>query len=103
MLGATRRGGALALGPGLGREEGAVAFARRLARAARVPLVLDADGLNAHARRPEELASRVAPTVLTPHAGELGRLLDRDSAEIEARTPALRPRRPPRARAPSSC
>jgi ADP-dependent NAD(P)H-hydrate dehydratase / NAD(P)H-hydrate epimerase len=84
VLGATRRGGALALGPGLGHEDGAVAFARRLARAARVPLVLDADGLNAHARRPEELASRVGPTVLTPHAGELGRLLDRDSAEIEA-------------------
>jgi ADP-dependent NAD(P)H-hydrate dehydratase / NAD(P)H-hydrate epimerase len=84
VLGATRRGGALALGPGLGHEDGAVAFARRLARAARVPLVLDADGLNAHARRPEELASRVGPTVLTPHAGELGRLLDRESAEIEA-------------------
>jgi ADP-dependent NAD(P)H-hydrate dehydratase / NAD(P)H-hydrate epimerase len=83
VLGATRRGGALALGPGLGTEEGAALFARRLARAARVPLVLDADGLNAHARRPEELSGRTAPTVLTPHAGELGRLLDRDSAEIE--------------------
>jgi hydroxyethylthiazole kinase-like uncharacterized protein yjeF len=83
VLGATRRGGALALGPGLGVEESAALFARRLARAARVPLVLDADGLNAHARRPEELSGRGAPTVLTPHAGELGRLLDRDSAEIE--------------------
>ncbi len=83
VLGETRRGGALVLGPGLGREEGAALLARRLSRAARVPLVLDADGLNAHARRPEELSSRGAPTVLTPHAGELGRLLDRDSAEIE--------------------
>jgi len=83
VLDASARGGSLALGPGLGQAEGAVAFARRLARAARVPLVLDADGLNAHARRPEELASRVAPTVLTPHSGELGRLVDRGSAEIE--------------------
>jgi ADP-dependent NAD(P)H-hydrate dehydratase / NAD(P)H-hydrate epimerase len=83
VLNATARGGVLALGPGLGQAEGAVAFARRLARAARVPLVLDADGLNAHARRPEELAGRVASTVLTPHSGELGRLVDRGSAEIE--------------------
>jgi NAD(P)H-hydrate epimerase len=83
VLDATLRGGALALGPGLGRQEGAVAFARRLARAARVPVVLDADGLNAHARRPEELASRVAATVLTPHAGELSRLLDLRSQDVE--------------------
>ncbi len=46
--------------------------------------MLDADGLNAHARRPEELRSRVEPTVLTPHAGELGRLLDLHSADVDA-------------------
>jgi ADP-dependent NAD(P)H-hydrate dehydratase / NAD(P)H-hydrate epimerase len=80
---AAARGGALALGPGLGRDESASAFARRLAREADVALVLDADGLNAHAGRLDELAGRRAPTVLTPHAGELGRLLELDSAEIE--------------------
>jgi ADP-dependent NAD(P)H-hydrate dehydratase / NAD(P)H-hydrate epimerase len=79
----TERGGALALGPGLGRSDGAVAFARMLAREAKVALVLDADGLNAHARRLRDLADRDAPTVLTPHAGELGRLLELDSSEIE--------------------
>ncbi len=84
VLEAALKGGALALGPGLGRQESAVAFARRLARAVKVPLVLDADGLNAHARRPEELRSRVEPTVLTPHAGELGRLLDLHSADVDA-------------------
>ncbi len=78
-----RPGGALALGPGLGRSDGAVAFARELARSADAPLVLDADGLNAHAGRLEELRARTAPTVLTPHAGELGRLLELDSAEVE--------------------
>jgi hydroxyethylthiazole kinase-like uncharacterized protein yjeF len=77
------RGGALALGPGLGRDEQACEFARALARAAEVPLVLDADGLGAHAGRLEQLAGRAAPTVLTPHAGELGRLLELDSVEIE--------------------
>jgi NAD(P)H-hydrate epimerase len=80
-----RRGGSLALGPGLGREEEAVAFARRVAAEARVPLVLDADGLNAHAGRLEALAGRSAPAVLTPHAGELARLLESSSDAVEAR------------------
>jgi NAD(P)H-hydrate epimerase len=77
------RAGALALGPGLGRDAGAVKFARRLAREAEVAMVLDADGLNAHAGSIEELAAREAPTVLTPHAGELGRLLDTDSESVQ--------------------
>lgn len=85
VLEASARGGAIALGPGLGRREGAVAFARMLAHEARVPIVLDADGLNAHAGLLGKLAGRRAATVLTPHAGELGRLLDMDSDEIEAR------------------
>ncbi len=82
-LEAAGRGEALALGPGLGRGEGAVAFARALAREAEVAMVLDADGLNAHAGRLEELSVRHAATVLTPHAGELGRLLEIESSEIE--------------------
>ena len=83
MLGETGRGGALALGPGLGRGDGAAAFARELAREAEIPLVLDADGLNAHAGRLGELAARAASTVLTPHAGELGQLLEVGSEEVE--------------------
>ncbi len=73
---------ALALGPGLGRDACAVDFARRLAREAPVAMVLDADGLNAHAGCLEELSARKAPTVLTPHAGELARLLDTDSEQV---------------------
>jgi ADP-dependent NAD(P)H-hydrate dehydratase / NAD(P)H-hydrate epimerase len=82
-LAGTSRGGALALGPGLGRNEEARAFARELARRAEVPLVLDADGLNAHAGHLDEPAGRPAATVLTPHAGELARLLESDSETIE--------------------
>ncbi len=90
-LEACGRAGALVLGPGLGRSEGAFAFARALAARAEAPLLLDADGLNAHAGALDELAARRAPTVLTPHAGELGRLLGRPSAEIEAqRLPSAR-------------
>ena len=69
-------------GPGLGRDEGALEFARGVARAVRAPLLVDADGLNAHAGRLELLRERKAPTVLTPHEGELGRLLERDSQEV---------------------
>ena len=45
--------------------------------------MLDADGLNAHAGRLSDLADRRAPTILTPHAGELGRLLALERSEIE--------------------
>jgi NAD(P)H-hydrate epimerase len=76
--------GALALGPGLGRKDRAFAFARALARDAPIPMVLDADGLGAHAGRLGELTHRSAETVLTPHAGELGRLLALDSSAIES-------------------
>jgi NAD(P)H-hydrate epimerase len=70
------------LGPGLGRAHGTVELARTVARHAEIALLLDADGLNAHAARLESLAGRAAATVLTPHAGELARLLDRESSEV---------------------
>ncbi len=90
VLEAARRGGALALGPGLGRADQAVAFARMLASRSELPLVLDADGLNAHAPSAGasggghlgDIAARRCATVLTPHAGELARLLDLDSEQI---------------------
>ncbi|HYI79372.1 MAG TPA: NAD(P)H-hydrate dehydratase [Thermoleophilaceae bacterium] len=79
------RAGAVVLGPGLGRSDSAVAFARDVAARVAGPLLIDADGLNAHAGALGSLRERSAPTVLTPHAGELGRLLERDSAEIDGR------------------
>jgi NAD(P)H-hydrate epimerase len=78
------RADAVVLGPGLGRTDAALHFARRAAQAIPLPLLLDADGLNAHAGALESLRDRTAPTVLTPHAGELGRLLERESSEIAA-------------------
>ncbi len=78
------RAAAVALGPGLGRTDDALELARSLAQAVTAPLLLDADGLNAHAGRLESLAARAAPTVLTPHAGELARLLESDSDEVSA-------------------
>jgi ADP-dependent NAD(P)H-hydrate dehydratase / NAD(P)H-hydrate epimerase len=78
------RADALVLGPGLGRSDSALEFARIVASSVEKPLLIDADGLNAHAGRLDLLNSRPAPTVLTPHAGELARLLHTDSKDVEA-------------------
>jgi hydroxyethylthiazole kinase-like uncharacterized protein yjeF len=84
ILEACEKSAALVLGPGLGRSDAALAVAREVAGGAELPLVLDADGLNAHAGQLASLASRSEATVITPHAGELGRLLEKDSDEIGA-------------------
>ncbi len=85
LLGAFERAAAGVFGPGLGRDPGAVELAREAVPAIGAALVLDADGLNAFAGRIGEIAARGAPTILTPHAGELGRLLGRPGEEIAAR------------------
>ncbi len=82
ILAAGERAAAIVLGPGLGRDDDSLELARELARGIAAPLLIDADGLNAHAGRLDLIAERDAPTVLTPHAGELGRLLGRESAGI---------------------
>jgi hydroxyethylthiazole kinase-like uncharacterized protein yjeF len=65
----------IALGPGLTTEEGTAAFIRELVPGAGKPLVLDADGINAFAGRSDLLRETTAELILTPHSGELGRLL----------------------------
>jgi hydroxyethylthiazole kinase-like uncharacterized protein yjeF len=84
ILAAGERAAAVVLGPGLGRDEDSLELARELARGVAAPLLVDADGLNAHAGRLDLIAERAAPTVLTPHGGELGRLLERESSAIAA-------------------
>lgn len=84
LLRVFERAAAGVLGPGLGRDPGSVALAREALPAIAAPLVLDADGLNAFAGELGLIAARQSPTVLTPHAGELGRLLERDSGEVAA-------------------
>lgn len=84
LLRAFERAAAGVLGPGLGRDPGSVELAREAIGAIEAPLVLDADGLNAFAGAIERIAARPAPTILTPHAGELGRLLGRGSDQVDA-------------------
>jgi hydroxyethylthiazole kinase-like uncharacterized protein yjeF len=78
------RAAAGVLGPGMGRDPGSVELAREVVGPIAAPLVIDADALNAFAEHLTPVAAREAATVLTPHAGELGRLLGRDSEEVDA-------------------
>jgi NAD(P)H-hydrate epimerase len=79
ILAAAEKSDAVAIGPGLGRSDGTVELVRILLERLDLPLVLDADAL-----WQLEPFVRAAPTVLTPHSGELARLLAVESREIEA-------------------
>src|SRR6201994_4358333 len=84
VLKAVGRADAVVLGPGLSKDPGAQALVRAIAPRLDVPLVIDADGLTSLSGHVEEvLAGRRWPTVLTPHSGELGRLLEVSSSDIE--------------------
>lgn len=74
---------AVVLGPGMTLANGAVVTARGLLEQIPVPLVVDADGLNALVDAHGILEARSAPTVLTPHPGELGRLLGITTASVQ--------------------
>ena len=83
------KGTAAAVGPGIGRHDPeTVAFACEFIRRCPVPLVVDADALTILSEQPGRGASivleRAAATVLTPHPGEMGRLLGTSSAAVQA-------------------
>jgi NAD(P)H-hydrate epimerase len=75
----------VAFGPGLGKSAGSAALTARFLAACEAPVVLDADGLNAMAGKLNRLKKRSAPTILTPHPGELGRLLGIPAADVATR------------------
>ena len=77
IVAAAERASALALGPGLGRSPQRRALVRALLERVDLPAVVDADALFEL-----EPVEREAPTVLTPHAGELGRLLGEEAASV---------------------
>jgi hydroxyethylthiazole kinase-like uncharacterized protein yjeF len=79
LAGAAERTTALAIGPGLGRGDAHRTLVRELLERLPVPAVVDADALFGL-----EPIERDAPTVLTPHSGELARLLDTDTSWVGA-------------------
>jgi NAD(P)H-hydrate epimerase len=75
----------VAVGPGVGRAPETQEAVRRLVAEMGTPLVVDADGLNALAAEVDVLAGAPAPRLLTPHPGEMARLLGHgDAAQVQA-------------------
>lgn len=81
---ALERKSAVAVGPGLGHGPDAIRVIDELVANFDGPLVLDADAITAFAGTPDHIAGGPGPRILTPHAGELGRLLGTTSADVEA-------------------
>lgn len=74
----------LAIGPGIGTLSETQEFVREAVATAEIPVVLDADGLNAFANHGDALAKRKsAHLIVTPHPGEMARLLGSSSREVE--------------------
>lgn len=94
VTGLLGRADALAVGPGLGRDGQTVDLVRRLVRTVEVPLVLDADGINAFAGDGDALADHRAPLLaLTPHAQELARLVGSSGHGVWGQRATLVPER----------
>lgn len=76
---------ALAIGPGLGQNPATVALVHTLVKTVDIPLVIDADGLNAVAQDMNCLSDKkCSAVVLTPHPGEMARLMGVSVADVEA-------------------
>jgi NAD(P)H-hydrate epimerase len=76
---------ALVLGPGLGTHPDTVHCVHTLLQQVTVPIVLDADGLNSLVGNLHVLQDCQAPVLLTPHPGEMARLLTTNSADVQSR------------------
>jgi NAD(P)H-hydrate epimerase len=76
----------LAMGPGLSGNDDTPQFIRQIFAETNLPVILDADGLNAFANHTDLLSSRKTPQLaMTPHPGEMARLLDASIASVQSR------------------
>ncbi len=75
---------AVVIGPGFGTDEAARAVSSHLLGTFGGTIVADADAITLHAGSPEDFAAAGGRVVMTPHSGELGRLLGRTSEAVEA-------------------
>lgn len=77
----------LVAGPGLGTGKRAEDMIRQVLAEAEVPVILDADGLNLVAKHPQWLKDAGCPVIVTPHLGEMARLIHKDISDIQGRLP----------------
>lgn len=85
LLAASKQTTVVALGPGLSTHPETQSVIRELVARLSMPMVIDADGLNALADHLEPLKRQHAPMILTPHPGEMGRLTRLGSREVQRR------------------
>jgi NAD(P)H-hydrate epimerase len=74
----------VAIGPGMSQNKETQGLVRNLIVKIGKPIVLDADGLNAVAGHADTLKKASAPLVLTPHPGEMARLIQKDTKDVQA-------------------
>ena len=84
ILNFSKRVNVVALGPGLSRNKATVDLIKHLIKKINVPLVIDADGINALSGEPKILLQRKAATIITPHPGEMSRLINFSIEGIQA-------------------
>jgi NAD(P)H-hydrate epimerase len=83
ILGLSEDKEVIAIGPGLTTHKDTAALVRRLIKDTEVPIIIDADALNALSDHTEILKERRYPAILTPHPGEMGRLTGKSTAEVQ--------------------
>jgi len=84
ILSALQKKQVLAIGPGIGTRATTGDLVIRLYQESKVPMVVDADALNILAAQPEVLRNPPAPRILTPHPGEMARLIGRSTLKVQA-------------------
>jgi NAD(P)H-hydrate epimerase len=83
LAGLAQNKACLAMGPGMGTAPETIALCRRIIKEINIPLVIDADGLRYLGADAAVLLERTAPVVLTPHPGEMARLMNVSSGQIQ--------------------
>ena len=84
ILNFSKRVNAVALGPGLSQNKSTVNLIKQLIKKINLPLVIDADGINALNGEPKILLQREAATIITPHPGEMSRLINFSVKKVQA-------------------
>jgi NAD(P)H-hydrate epimerase len=89
ILNLAQRNDVAAVGPGLGRSPEITGLIAKILSKMAIPLVLDADGINAFADQPGSFKNHAAPIIITPHPGEFARLLGSDVPSVQSRRQEL--------------
>ncbi|MEW8974502.1 MAG: NAD(P)H-hydrate dehydratase [Tissierellaceae bacterium] len=73
----------IAIGPGIGLDEERIDFVSQIVKSCKVPMVIDADGINCISHNPDILLDKKNDIIITPHPGEMARLVRSSTKEIQ--------------------